>query len=253
MNPYNYFYHYTPFESCMKIIKSNTLLFGRLKDMNDINELYRPRFFQQMTEELITEAEAYLEKFQQISLTMNDKRLGFDIHSMWGHYANSGNGVCLVLDKECLFHSLSCLTNVYHDKVKYTDKFSPDILFEQGRAGNIKSFTKRKIKDHFFKKTKDWSNEQEYRILLTNADPSKRMQLPLGTSLHAVILHNAPDVPNSHAIFNSNYFKTLSKIFPQDRIWEYGFFLDNRNLRDFNFNQIWPEPIDWDSEEYDKS
>ena len=42
-------------------------------------------------------------KYRQISLTIDDmeqNKLGFDLHQMWGLYADKGKGVCLVFDKD---------------------------------------------------------------------------------------------------------------------------------------------------------
>ena len=36
-----YLFHYTSMDKAIKIIASNTLLFGKLETMNDINEAYR--------------------------------------------------------------------------------------------------------------------------------------------------------------------------------------------------------------------
>ena len=36
-----YLFHYTSIDKAIKIIASNTLLFGKIETMNDINESYR--------------------------------------------------------------------------------------------------------------------------------------------------------------------------------------------------------------------
>ena len=95
-------YHYTSFDSCIKILLSNTLLLGKLCDLNDINELYRPLFSKTLEGTDFDYVRKELGKYQQLSLTQDDKsidRLGFDIPAMWGHYADKGRGVCLVFNK----------------------------------------------------------------------------------------------------------------------------------------------------------
>ena len=51
--------------------------------------------------------EAELRRYQQISFAQDREcedctYLGFDLHSMWGLYADKGYGVCLVFDKDKL-------------------------------------------------------------------------------------------------------------------------------------------------------
>ena len=74
--------------------------------MNDINELYRPLAFyyhprhdNRNNDDIHKKMKEDYYKYQQISLTMDGNRMGFDIPAMWGHYAQNGNGVCLVLTK----------------------------------------------------------------------------------------------------------------------------------------------------------
>lgn len=98
-------YHYTKFQSAVKILDSMSLKFGSLDGMNDINERYRPLCIPVSNE---TNIEAFSEEFykqlsyvKQISLTRDiGKHYGFDIPAMWGHYAEMGEGVCFILDKK---------------------------------------------------------------------------------------------------------------------------------------------------------
>ena len=94
-------YHYTSFESAIKILVSNKLLFGKLSNLNDINESFRPLFYSSSINH--ENALKELSKYKQISLARDGKLKGFAIPSMWGHYAEKGYGVCLVFDKRsCL-------------------------------------------------------------------------------------------------------------------------------------------------------
>ena len=102
-------YHYTSFESAVKIIESGVMKFSPLQRMNDINEKYRQIY---LSSQIITNnnfTQVYndcvniLSKFKQISFTCDEqKRLGFDISAMWGHYAQRGDGVCLLFDKNLI-------------------------------------------------------------------------------------------------------------------------------------------------------
>lgn len=234
-------YHYTRFESCMKIIRSNTLLFGRLKDMNDINELYRPLYSTNLSCENAEKAQNLINKLQQISLTRDKKKMmGFDIPSMWGHYGDKGNGVCLVFDKQKLLNILSNNELIlFKGEIKYRSSFHSSISVKYDKYGNIKPFSKNELKQFFFSKTKDWINEQEYRILAINNINQERLSLSLQDSLMAIIMHNASDVENHESVFSSKQYDELSKIFNPDKIWEYGTFVEERNIRNNNGDTIW--------------
>ena len=205
-------YHYTSFESCKKIIETNTLLFGRLKQMNDINEFYRPLFYNNnYTCKNAKKSHEIINQLQQISLTRdNDKRgkLGFEIPSMWGHYAKKGKGVCIVFDKrkliECASHS--GLNIIHNDKINYINNFRHEIIMDSDKQGNVIDFSKKSIKRFFFIKTKDWEPEQEYRILAKNDTNRERLKLSLQNSLVAVIMHNASVSDKMKSIFFSKRF-----------------------------------------------
>lgn len=192
-------YHYTTFESAIKILQSRTLLFGRLKDMNDINELYRPmvpefnpshRF--ENNDKLYDNLNKEINKYQQISLTKDGRRYGFDIPAMWGHYANNGNGVCLVFDKNRFVNRLKDgqKRHLLYGKIIYTNDYSPTIFCRTKADDSVIPLTKKEEKDLFFHKTKDWQYEQEYRVLI-KSDSESREKLEFQDSLIAVVMHNA--------------------------------------------------------------
>lgn len=87
----------------------------------------------------------------------------FDQNTMWSHYANEAKGVCLVFDKELLTKSLldNRLRNyrMLKERVDYDGiKLLRVKINEEGEAiGNV---------EHLFSKTKHWSGEEEYRIIL---------------------------------------------------------------------------------------
>ena len=64
-------YHYTSVCSAMKIIASGTLKFGNLKQMNDINEVYRQIFYGKDVDPKDIEQE--LNRYGQISLVCDKK------------------------------------------------------------------------------------------------------------------------------------------------------------------------------------
>lgn len=214
-------YHYTSFSSVLKILQSHTLLFGRLKDMNDINELYRPlAFFYHPNHDNRNNGDIHEKmkedfyKYQQISLTMDGNRMGFDIPAMWGHYAQHGNGVCLVFDKNKLLSLLEeekHRRHLVYDIVEYTKVYSPEINYDTDPNNNLIEFGEEKEKDFFFHKTDDWSYEQEFRLII-KSDSEGREKLDFKDSLLSIIMHNAESVGHEQSIFDSVEYETIERI-----------------------------------------
>jgi hypothetical protein len=226
-------FHFTSIDSAIKIIISNTLRFGKLRGMNDINESYRYIFYDEGIDE--TSVEQEIAKYQQISLTMDsDKRQGFEISAMWGHYAEKGKGVCLVFDKDKLI-SLSNINDkeITTSNVIYTDEYNSNILVTDT---NIPNFFTNNITGLFFQKTIDWSYEQEFRLLVKNENGDIEY-LPLGESLIAVIMNYADDVEYKKTVFNSENAKILERIVPpQVKLLEFSQWDGKAILRDRNGN-----------------
>ena len=109
MNPFmvhtgKHVFHFTKFESALRIIASKSLKFGRFENMNDIAEAKRD-VYGMISADIIN---AELSKYQSISLTLDDpSHRGFKIDPLWGHYAQGGNGVCLVFDKDKLLQKVN--------------------------------------------------------------------------------------------------------------------------------------------------
>ena len=223
-------YHYTSFESAIKILVSNKLLFGKLSNLNDINESFRPLFYSSSINH--ENALKELSKYKQISLAQDGKRKGFAIPSMWGHYAEKGCGVCLVFDKKKLLEHLDKASK--SKKVKYTDKYNGDIMVQNE---NIPLFFEKNRDKLFFKKKKDWDNEQEYRIISKTEDA-----IDFEDSLMVVIMCFAKDTQFGDTVFNSLNYNILEKILSDIPILELGYWNNNANLRDKDNNS-------WDEEE----
>lgn len=103
-------YHFTSFKNACKIVGSKQMRFGKLSQMNDLVESNK-MVFQRVVYGNLDEdnlnglfAEKEMHKYQQISFAQDryvDNRIyeGFNLHPMWGLYADKGNGVCLVFEK----------------------------------------------------------------------------------------------------------------------------------------------------------
>ena len=226
-------YHYTSFNSAIKIILLNKLKFGRLGDMNDINEAYKRISYECWSDINTKDVQLELSRYRQISLTMDSSNYqGFDISAMWGHYAEKGKGVCLVFDKRKLLKHLS--TGMYSSKVTYKRKFKGYVHIN---SENIEKSLERKRKCFFFTKSSDWKYEQEYRIITKVNDCSDDIFWDFKDSLIAVILQYADScknyVPVNDKVFSSLNFKILDKITERNLlILEYADFFGECNLTD---------------------
>lgn len=226
----DYLYHYTTMDNAIKIIASNTLLFGKLENMNDINESYRSVFG---TENAIKEVYNLLQYYQQISFVADKfPRRGYAIPSMWGHYAEHGFGVCMVFDKKKLFECLSPM--MLSSDVNYTSEYDSSIIIKD----NVEDFISQNIQKLFFTKTDDWANEQEFRVIVKTTDLN-RVKLNLQNSLYANILYFAIDVQKDYTVYDSLNVKILSRLNANIPIFELGYWEGKANLRDCNGKEIY--------------
>lgn len=202
-----YLYHYTTFESAVKIIASRTLLFSDIKKLNDINESCGPTvLYSGLSDQEVNENEKLLSNYTQLSLTMDSpRRKGFDIPAMWGHYASQGHGVCIVLDKDKLILSID-EKYLYHKEVAYSLVENPiDILYDKNSCIPFDEFINKSKDELFFHKTPDWSYEQEYRLI---AISDEIQSIDIANSLIAVILYNR----KQETFINSVEYNSLSKV-----------------------------------------
>ncbi len=246
-----YLYHYTSFESAIKIIASKFLLFSDFRKVNDINESCGPNVLYTGFEKYeIEEMNILLDEYKQISLS-EDKSIkrGFDIPAMWGHYACRGQDVCLVFDKK-MFLSEIDTSFLYTHEITYSDlKDLNEILYSKHLGVSFEEFIKMKKDDIFFQKTKDWEYEQEYRVI---AIGNEITSINISRSLDSVILFN-----REHDKFiQSPKFKALSSVGDNITIYRYApkpyysgdiFDIDNNGLRPettYDFSSLFPQDID---------
>ncbi len=234
-------YHYTSFESACKIIASQTLRFGRLGNMNDINEAYKYIFSDEEAKLSIE-----LAKYRQQSFTMDGTitPLGFNISSMWGHYATKGTGVCFVFNQNKLLQGLS--HNVKKGNIKYTNSFNSDIILPKSLS--IQSFLEEQSDVLFFQKTQDWAYEQEFRLLVQVSNDTQNFLLPITDSLIAAILYYPSNMKkcddtssSSPSAFNSLEYKILFTLAPNLPILALGHWDGKTILVDKDGGQIFPK------------
>ena len=163
---YKRLYHYTSFDSFVKIWLSKSLKFSPVSNVNDIQEkvieasIANPEQF-----ELAKSFIAMRKSFKQVSFTMDyDSYLkGCMSPMMWGLYADKTKGVCIEFDYDKIQFPRNCLKGIVRYKTllnKY-DGISPDV-----KTGNdLNRFILKHQKELFFTKNKCWSGENEYRVL----------------------------------------------------------------------------------------
>lgn len=215
-------YHFTKFDNALKILLSQTLLFGKYTEMNDINESMRVLCWNlDKTDNDVKIKKEDLEKYQQISFTMdiNHCTKGFEISSMWGHYAENGLGVCLVFDKELLLKEVENRwnENCKHQNIEYTREVS-----------NWKNIDES-LDEMFFKKFLDWNYENEYRIIIKSKS-KYREQLNVANSLKAIVLYSMFSEDSFNPILNTKE-DILKNMYLNVPIFYYGNFMGDIILK----------------------
>ena len=164
-------YHYTTFDTAIKILLSQELRFARLARMNDIYESSKHIGICGDAISNISEITKIFNRaigcYQQISLT-EDKgnKMGFNIPMMWGHYADKGNGVCIIFDKQQLLKKLQ--TKDLRGSITYNDDFNNWDISQKGeilQGSDVVRYLHLNASKLFMTKTEDWEHEQEYRIV----------------------------------------------------------------------------------------
>jgi hypothetical protein len=174
---YKRLYHYTSFDSFVKIWLSKSLRFSPVSNVNDIQEkiieasISNPEQF-----ELAKSFIAIRKSFKQVSFTMDyDSYLkGCMSPMMWGLYADKTKGVCIELDYNKILFPHNCLKGIVRYKAilnKYNG-ISPDVKTES----DLIRFIIKHQKELFFTKNKCWSGENEYRVL-SKEDASKYLNI----------------------------------------------------------------------------
>ena len=222
-------FHYTKFESALKIITTKRLLFGDFSKMNDISESCREVFNELAEEEL--------KKYQSLSFTIDKKgKRAFEIDSLWGYYAEKGNGVCLAFDKKKIFNEFNHF-NTFHrrGRIHYLRSFTNAIFLSAKTKSEVVKEIENKYEDIFFTKSLDWTIENEYR-LLTKSENSTLVHLSIEDALVAVIIC----LPLQKKIEDSYEYHLLKKVTSLPLL-HYHTSLGNKDLVDIASGKtLWP-------------
>ena len=172
-------YHYTSFESFVKIWLSQKILLGSIENVNDFMEYKHTVEVNNPCCLPLTEAFSDVRmSFRQISFTLDDDQMeGFRNPIMWGQYANKGKGVCIEFDFNKLFLN-------YKGFVCYKDKL-PKLPPINGiiTRNDIRRYILRNKELIMFTKFTVWNAENEYRIV-----SDKISEIEIGNTISAVYL-----------------------------------------------------------------
>ena len=213
---YKKLYHYTSFDSFVKIWLSKCLRFSPVSNVNDIQEKVIEASISNPEQlELAKSFIAIRKSFKQVSFTMDyDSYMkGSMSPMMWGLYADKTKGVCIELDYNKIQFPHNCLKGIVRYKAilnKYNG-ISPNVKTES----DLNRFIRKNQKELFFTKNNCWAGENEYRVLSNEDD-----YLNIENAINAVYLatENSPDLVFVRKLING--------IVPI-KIFTYAFALDN--------------------------
>lgn len=177
-------YHYTSFDSFVKIWLNQNLLFSPLSNVNDIQEVdFKTAVINSDRLDLCRRLNDYRLSFKQISFTMDyDSALkGCMSPMMWGLYADKRKGVCIELEYDNINFSENTLKDVvkYKKYIKWQNIVDARIETEKGLDAYVKKYQKQL----FFTKQLSWAGENEYRVL-----SNKDAYLDIKGAINAVYL-----------------------------------------------------------------
>ena len=206
--------------------------------MNDIAESYRDLLDNIDSQTL----RRILSEYRSISLTedTSNSERGFAIDCLWGYYAEKGQGVCLVFDKEKLlvrYEQQYACKGVPEDKsIKYIEDYQNLVIAKGNTEEEIRSYVDNHIFEIFYEKDSCWSYEKEIRLLTKSKDNDERCYLPFEDSLIAAII-----CVQSNDYKESEQYKLLSKL--KDTygfgIYNYSIKLGKRTLQ-MGDKTVWP-------------
>lgn len=207
-NPGEFLYHYTTFETALKILYSDKFQFSPLSKTNDTTEQKTRINYAFPTDSNRKNDILSFENYWS-GWAKNSKLLcfsldrpvssraiqknpfdisgrGFALPRMWAQYASKNSGVCLVIRKESFIEKVKqiypeaiCKEVSYYDWSQNYEiseelfKRTLDIIKHNPSTGYAITFLKNnpEFADYaFFCKLKDWEGEREYRILIPNCN-----------------------------------------------------------------------------------
>ena len=132
---------------------------------------------------------------------MNEFKRGFGHSRMWAQYGKAHKGVCLIFDRAQLHHAveenLTGGCSIYHGPVEYNENISGSEISstaldqqEIARYGLEQFLNIHRHRYHrtfFFTKSKDWSQEFEYRWVVID-DHDESAFVPIDKAIAGVVV-----------------------------------------------------------------
>ena len=241
-------YHFTSFKAACSIIESRELRFGMVFKMNDLIESGRIHFGRIFSNNLPDKdlfAEDEMHRYQQISFIQDRVRddfeyLGFDLHAMWGLYAERGYGACLVFDR----NKLRLEEGDYARDVWYGNFIPSAYDFRNKSKRGLRSEIWRRKDEIFFGKRKEWEHEQEYRVSRRARNEWDDEYLDVSESLSFVIICKDESVEKGMSNWCGDHYYTLIHLKNKVPVLSYEYDLDWYTLySDKEGDPFWAEQL----------
>lgn len=241
-------YHFTSAKAAFRIIESGKLRFGKSYRLNDLIESNRVVFKHLLSggdlchDDKDAFAEDEMRRYQVISFAQDSnleehRILGFDLHSMWGLYANKGYGVCLVFDK----NKLELEDTDWGDDVQYNNIVLQDFVFANKSRIGLKNEIWRRRREIFFTKRKEWEYEQEFRVIRRARNEADLEYLDISEALSFVIVCKDFSVAGMESMFDSDLYHDLHYSFRRLPVLTYEYGIDGYSLFEEYMSPIWTE------------
>lgn len=249
----NKLYHFTKFDTAISILESHSLRFGRLQNMNDIHENDKLSFTDSLgspinhfPSEVLNAIDDEMTKYRQISFTIDDdknNKYGFDLHQMWGLYADKGQGVCLVFDKDILCRKHDEI--FIHKAISYRKNVDSFYVAHPNSSMTIHDDIQKQTKKLFFHKRKEWEHEQEYRFIKRCPNQKEEEYLNYGEALKYIILNSV--IEDNACVKFKEMVEKFKKHAPTVPILVYGNGLLDYSLSDIDHTEtIWTSSRGYD-------
>lgn len=165
-NRYKKLYHFTSFDTFVRIWLTQQLKYGHVFNVNDMLEVDNSGAVSRFNQIAVIYAYNDIRaSYKQMSFVMNyDSYMkGCMSPMMWGQYADKRKGVCIELD----FDKLNIPKYCYAKPVKYKTLLNKSTILDSDitTIKQIRHYIKQHKDDIFFTKQKCWSEENEYRIV----------------------------------------------------------------------------------------
>jgi hypothetical protein len=249
---YRFIYHYTKFNTVIKILLNKKLLFNRLNKTNDpfefmryihnvrwknftndngtidIKEINEINKFKDEINNIVKRQYricSFCIDYEDISDNyvpyMNK---GFSRSRMWSQYGIDHKGVCIIFNREKILNTITKKhRNVFAKDISYNDDLSESFNTTEITSDVLKNikpieWVNKNIEKYLFLKVEDYKNEYEYRIAIHH-DQKKALFVDINDEIEGIIL--GEKFPLEHEKILKMLLKNSS--FPVFRIgWFYG-------------------------------